>query len=197
MGKMTAAQRGAGQVKIMEQLVPAACAWLLGVTPRAIRDMPDLPRNIDGSHSAREVHAWGRAKLKRPAMDDPDQERVFRAVEYLSGLLYDYRGLHTLAGLFEDLQGRYGEFALVAFAEALVREFKQIADDNGRPEDAESRELEVFEEHAKRLREKRLLADLQGAIACQHCKKIRTGTTWRKARDEDHVVAVVTCPRCL
>ena len=48
----------------MQSLSQRATAWLLGVSPRTLRDYVDLPRNDDGTYNAREVIAWVRLKAK-------------------------------------------------------------------------------------------------------------------------------------
>ena len=46
------------QVKVLQSLSQGATAWLLGVSPRALRDRPTLPRNPDGTYDAQQVLGW-------------------------------------------------------------------------------------------------------------------------------------------
>ncbi len=58
------------QISIMGRLTQGAAAWLMGITPRAIRDMA-VPRNADGTYSGREAHAWDIERRKRENEIDP------------------------------------------------------------------------------------------------------------------------------
>lgn len=57
----------------MRGLRQSALAWLLGVSPRALRDIPDCPRNSDGTYDASKVIAWrfGKGATAAEADDDP------------------------------------------------------------------------------------------------------------------------------
>ncbi|HLA83270.1 MAG TPA: hypothetical protein VJL29_00635 [Thermoguttaceae bacterium] len=46
----------------MKRLNQVVSAWMLGITARALRDLPDVPRNRDGSYNARELVKWARSK---------------------------------------------------------------------------------------------------------------------------------------
>ena len=48
----------ADEIKVLGSLSQGAAAWLLGISPRSLRDRNTLPRNPDGTYDAREVLAW-------------------------------------------------------------------------------------------------------------------------------------------
>ena len=60
------------EIKGLQSLSQRATAWLLGVSPRTLRDYVDLPRNDDGSYDGQEVVAFVRSKLRPIAPPIPD-----------------------------------------------------------------------------------------------------------------------------
>ena len=62
------------EIKGLQSLSQRAAAWLLGVSPRSLRDYVDLPRNDDGTYNAREVIAWVRSKARPTAAPIPGWE---------------------------------------------------------------------------------------------------------------------------
>jgi hypothetical protein len=61
-----------GEIEMLQSLSQRGVAFLLGVTPRSVRNYADLPRNDDGSYDAREVVAFVRSKLRPIAPPIPD-----------------------------------------------------------------------------------------------------------------------------
>jgi predicted transcriptional regulator len=53
-----------GEIEMLQSLSQRGVAFLLGVTPRSVRNYADLPRNDDGSYDVREIIAWVRSKAK-------------------------------------------------------------------------------------------------------------------------------------
>lgn len=54
------------EIKGLQSLSQRATAFLLGVSPRSLRDYVDLPRNDNGSYDCRAIVEWVRSKT-RPA----------------------------------------------------------------------------------------------------------------------------------
>ncbi len=52
------------EIKCLQSLSQRATAFLLGVSPRTLRDYVDLPRKDDGSYDCRAVVEWVRSKAR-------------------------------------------------------------------------------------------------------------------------------------
>jgi len=61
-----------GEIEILQSLSQRGVAFLLGVTPRSVRNYADLPRNADGNYNGREVVDFVRSKLRPIAPPIPD-----------------------------------------------------------------------------------------------------------------------------
>jgi len=61
-------------IKGLQSLTRRAVAWLLGISPRTLRDYVDLPRNDDRTYDARQVVAFIRSKLRPIVPPIPDWE---------------------------------------------------------------------------------------------------------------------------
>lgn len=59
MSKSTG-QIASAQVQAMQALQPAAAAWLLGITPRKLRDLPEAPMREDGTFEIKSLLQWWR-----------------------------------------------------------------------------------------------------------------------------------------
>ncbi len=66
------------QIAILSSLKQQAVAWLMGMNGRSVRDDPHLPRNDDGTYSAKDVLAHATSKGMAPSVDDDTRELIFR-----------------------------------------------------------------------------------------------------------------------
>lgn len=64
------------EIKTLRSLSQRAVAFLLGVTPRTLRDYVDLPRKDDGTYDCRAVVEWARSKARPPAAPFGDSELI-------------------------------------------------------------------------------------------------------------------------
>ena len=59
---------GADQVGVLKKLGQTAAAYCLGLTPRSLRDRPEVPRSADGTYDARAIFRW----VAESSIPDPD-----------------------------------------------------------------------------------------------------------------------------
>jgi hypothetical protein len=61
----------ANEIAVLQGLSQRGCAFLLGVTPRAVRYNREIPRRKDGRYDARQVLRWVRAKVEASVKPPP------------------------------------------------------------------------------------------------------------------------------
>ncbi len=99
----------AAEIAMLQTLSQRAAAWLVGISPRNLREKVDIPRNGDGTHNAKEIMTWANEQGHVRRLDDEDYERVLGVVEEIS-IPHDEPPLSTL-NLFKHLRRKYGDRA--------------------------------------------------------------------------------------
>ena len=181
------------QVLAMKRLAPNAAAWLLGVSPRSLRDFVDLDRGANGSYDAQAIVDFAIRRGKRPNLADEQIEEFqiivselgFRAVEMIRTAFYQ----------LSTLRDKHGDGVLLEFVELLLADWAEFVDtDKDSPDTAVEEALNnlapgtIAAEHALRI-----------AIVCPMCNRLRVGRTWRKKKPPKDYITLTAgsrCPRC-
>ncbi|MBI1348799.1 hypothetical protein GC163_21205 [bacterium] len=166
----------AAEIAVLERLSQPAAAWLAGVSPRTLRDHPEIPRHTDGTYDARDVVSFARGPAKLPEMDDDQLEQLLCIAENFNSETIAKNRAAILA-LVEDLGGDEN-LALAAVGLALWNELL----------DAIGTYPEFYEFGPANFR--------QSAI-CMTCKRVRNGSRWL---DQDpprgNKPLGAYCPKC-
>ncbi len=188
------------QIERLKRLGQQAAAWLIGCTAWALRDWPDAPRNADGTYNGRELVAWARDRLPRPAMTDDDVERLLVVQERLYGGYPSEGETLSIIDTLQDLRARYGESAWLVFVDLLIAEWAELDEPRRAevfrvPTEAEIRhrvDQEIANQRANAARGR-----LQVAAICDYCGKLRRGQRWVKGEPPAGYVSVEgCCPQC-
>jgi len=182
----------------METLSQQGAAWLLGITGRALRDRPDVPRSADGTYNARQLVEWARGRVEPPELTDDEVERLLLIRHFAVDCAMGPQIIPVMETLTE-LQRKYGDRGLVAMAqlflsmwrveEAIHREYF------AEPTAAELARQET--ERRQRVMEEAARAELRIAVVCERCKKVRHGPRWVEGSPPAGFAAMPdTCPRC-
>ena len=115
---------GPEQIEAMKSLTQQAAGWLAGVSPRALRDHPELPRDGAGRYNARDVVEWAAGRVQAAELADEDVERLL----LISERLYLDTGGATPAILdaLRELRKRHGDAGLAAFVETLIGDWEAL-----------------------------------------------------------------------
>ena len=66
----------------MQRLTQGAAAWLAGISPRSLRDVPDIPRAADGTYSGQDIVKWAAGRIAPPELNDGEEiERLLLVAE--------------------------------------------------------------------------------------------------------------------
>jgi len=184
---------GTVEIAIMEQLSQQAAAWLIGITPRALRDQ-DAPRRPDGCYDARSLTEWATSRITQVKLTDGELEKLLTVVDSMSGLLTP-----AMLSDLDELHSKHGVSGWLAFLVTFIEESKaDIAryPDATRPKAQEDIDLAVAECHERM--ENSIASDaLKVATVCEDCGKLRRGRKWVvEDPPADHCVAEWVCPRC-
>jgi hypothetical protein len=182
------------QVQVMQHLTQAAVGWLLGCSPRSVRDYGDLTRAPDGSYNARDVLLWSSKRVPLPKLDDNELERILVLAAEFS---CNEEAIEAIVREIGELRSHYGEHILLTL-------FSQIVD-RWREQVRLFRELETDEEtrrqaeelHRKSRADESAKKSLRIVVQCETCKKIRCGRQWKKGEPPAGFATVFDlCPEC-
>ena len=173
----TEAARGpAAEIAVLERLSQPAAAWLAGVSPRTLRDHPEIRRAPDGSYDARDVLAFARGPGRLPELNDDQIEKLLTIAERIPT---EPIALNRAAieALVEDIGGDE-QMALAAVGLALWHELLDCI--GAYPEGYDYGP-----------------ADFRQAVVCLTCKRLRHGTRWYEADPpRGYSVMGAYCPKC-
>ena len=156
-------------------LPQVVAAWLVGVSPRTLRDRISVPRNSNGTYDARALLQWELTHCSAARLNDQQREACWLIGSMLTEALCPVLGalhqlLHTLGG---------GPDARAAVLAMLI-DYAEI-------------EIEVSGEHLPNRP-----PSINLVLVCAQCGKMRTGSRWT----EETPPAGVTvddhqkCPKC-
>lgn len=170
----------AGEIAVMERLSQQAAAWLLGFSPRSLRDHPEIKRNPDGTYNGRELVAWLRNHAVTPELEDDHYELVLRIADDFDEGSAD-RMVLPIERLIESIGGN-PDLALAAIWRVIL--------DGAR----------------ERARLYPALYELTEGFStcvyvCEKCDRYRNGRRWHKGTppsqpSKDEIMKAV-CPACL
>ena len=197
-GVLTAPQ----QVQVLKNLKQQAAAHVLGISPRSLRDRPEIPRDDDGCFDIHDLLRHAPKEILRPDMADRDLERILVVVEILYGVVSEAEATGVYS-LFGDLRARYGDAGLVVFAERLEAAIKGLHDlypfvDSPFTEADEQRALANAVKAAREAdSHSRATSLLHYTSQCDKCKRYRRGDKWvKEAPPADYIVSHGACPKC-
>lgn len=201
MPKTTPKKRADQIIRSMQRLPQSVAAWLVNLSPRALRDHATCPRNDDGTYDAKAVAAWSVGRRELAELTDEEIEKCYCISDLLHEASYDLSG--SVVRAIRDLEAKYGDRALATFAAVFMERWSWTVDHH--PEDWRPASSEARREWARRNEEiKRegterdeATADLRVAFVCDGCGKLRRGRRWI---DEEppagHIVTDDICPTC-
>ena len=184
----------AENIEVLKNLDQQSAAYLVGLSPRTLRDHPEIPRAPDGSYDARQLVEWDKTRLEVAEIDDALWERIL--------MLIDQRLIRepfsTPFGILNDLNIKYGDAGLVAFGRELLRQYRGMyeafEDDCDLPT---SEDIDRERQRAvKALRESVSEDRLEIVLVCQWCKAWRQGRTWYSGEPPYPKVLHACCPDC-
>ena len=182
------------QVQVMQHLTQAAVGWLLGCSPRSVRDYGDLTRAPDGSYNARDVLLWSSKRVPLPKLDDGEYEKIIVLADQIS---CDEQAIDAMLRTIDDLTAVHGEAVLMVLFGRIVDRWREQA--------RLFRDLETDEDYRRQSEEihRRFKTDesakksLRIVTVCETCKKIRTGKQWKKGEPPPgFAVTYDLCPEC-
>ena len=197
--KLTAVE----QIRVLENLTQAAAARLVGVSPRTLRDHPEIPQTPAKRYDARDLLRWLSHRVEQPELDDADLERILVIAERLESEVCGEALLSSVSDAFQQLQQKYGQAALLAFSLALIERCDKRAESCRRfhqsPEQVrQAEEHRRQEEAARRQREAEEAArdQLKVCVVCE-CGRLRRGRTWvNESPPPGYAVELDYCPTC-
>jgi len=189
---------GPQEIAAMETLSQQGAAWLLGITGRALRDRPDVPRNADGTYNARQLVEWARGRVEPPELTDDEVERLLLIRHFAVDCAMGPQIIPVMETLTE-LQRKYGDRGLAAMAQLLLSMWR-VEEAIHREYFAEPTAAEREQAEAARRRqamEEAARAELRIAVVCERCKRVRHGRRWLETSPPAGFVTMPdTCPRC-
>jgi hypothetical protein len=186
----------AAQVAELRRLRPAAAAALLGVSARTLRDRVDLPRTDDGRFDATVLFRAAAGQATRPRLTDQDTEVVFRIADAVFGDLGAGAPAAVLRGL-DRLCRTHGDAVLLVLTDRLIDLLRDRAATAEILAEFDAQEVRDEIERRRAAHAERAAADnLDIAVVCQDCRKIRQGARWVKGSEPRHSVYGI-CPGCI
>ena len=166
----------ADQRRVLTALSQQPAAFMLGLSPRTLRDS-DAPRTDSGNYDGRELVKWATGRIKRPDLADEHIERIMVAVDEVIGDLFGYAGLLST---LNELQNEYGDGGPLAFVEHLVVALRAEVEHHpvaAKPLTAGG--LAGLVEAAQRQHDAAAARTLlRLAVVCEDCGKLRRGRSW-------------------
>ena len=184
----------------MQRLPQSVAAWLVGLTPRALRDHASCPRNDDGTYDAKAVSAWSIGRRELANLTDEDVEQCYCISDLLHEALYESSG--PVVRAIRDLELKYGDKALVTFATLFFEEWSRAADFEEGRTPASSKERLEWERREEEVRREGAAYEeardnLLASWVCDQCGKLRRGRRWvDQEPPSSHIVLRDICPVC-
>jgi len=188
---------GPEQVAAMKSLTQSAAAWLVGVSPRALRDHPDIRRSGDGTYDATDLLEWVAGRIPEPALTDEELERVLVASEHFE--VVDTLAVGPIIDTLTALKDKYGDPGLIVFVREVMAYFSaRIADFPDQYREPTAAEMRVkAERHVDQEKRSVAFSRLRITIVCEKCGKLRRGRRWVNQKPpKDHAVVKGVCPKC-
>lgn len=188
--KLTAHQ----QIAVLRTLTQQAAAFLIGMSARALRDNPNVPRATDdGRYDAKGLFKWWSGRIGTCKLNDEDLERAMILADDVG--YGQWRGVRLL----RELQEKHGSAGLAAVSEIFLETWIEPGDQDpgqeARPTETELRGAAQRAIHE--LKQQAARDRLEIAIVCCRCGKLRCGRRWVKAKPRaGYFVKKSWCPAC-
>lgn len=180
-------------IELMQALHQKAAAWLLGFSPRTLRDQI-APRNADGSYNAAKLVEWLVRRKPAPKLPDDELEKLLTAASEVT--LGNDEAYTAIVDLIDELQTQHGGGAVQAFGEIMVTLMRRYAVPVSR-EPATLPEQRIGIPHEDYVANKLQHAELRVATVCERCDRLRRGSQWIKSDPPSgFAVRSETCPQC-
>ncbi len=167
----------AAEIATLEGLTQQTAAWMLGVTPRSLRDHPEIRRNADGSYDARELIAFARSQGQLPRLTDEQFETALQIADRVPPEVVALIR-PAVNQLVREIGGDEAA-ALAAIGAVLWQDRVEMV----------ATFPEQFTHGPKRF---------SRVFVCDTCKRYRMGRRWVKGSPPDDLVEIGhTCPQCL
>jgi hypothetical protein len=203
MAKKTGKLRGSEMVEGLKHLPQAAAAWLLGVAPRTLRDMPDAPRSPDRTYDARALVRWYLAspdRGPRPEIDEDDLERLLLIAEQTATGPPSDCHIVAIVDTLRKLSETYGAGFGAVLLDVLLRTWGETADVYRGETDPRASEAEIRRAVDREVRarvEQQARDQLEIIVQCEQCRKFRRGRRWTKGNPHpSYEVTFTLCPSC-
>lgn len=186
---------GAQQIEVLKNLTQQGAAFLLGLSPRCLRDHPESPRSADGTYDARALLSSGMLHRDLPELSVDELEKAFAVAEE-----FVHQITPPILRFMRGIRERHSDAGLSAVLVVMLDYWAELVDDNEtEPTDQQIREKLESEIDARlqSAQRDRLHQQLKVAVRCEHCGKLRRGREWLKARTPvGYVEAGSICPSC-
>ena len=178
---------GSEQIEALKHLSQQSAAWLLSVTPRALRDS-DAPRKPGGSYDARELLDWAQSRITPAKLSDDELESVFRIIESTELLT------SAMLGVLDELKKKHGAAGLLAFVITFTEESRASI----KRYPPATQDIELATDEFRRREADRITSEaLRISTTCEACGKLRCGRRWSSGDPpEDHIIVEGLCPAC-
>ncbi|HUQ70678.1 MAG TPA: hypothetical protein VM165_14205 [Planctomycetaceae bacterium] len=169
----------AAEIATMSKLTQQSAAWLIGCSPRTLRDHPEIARHPDGTYSGKVLVEWLRNQGSAPELSDDDYEIALRLADE-----FDEGSASRMVKAMEQLVKAIGGDPALALAAVW-----QVISDDVRERAGLYPAIYPF------------VTGFTGKIyVCEDCGRYRNGRKWHpgphpdKPNREERLMAV--CPKC-
>ena len=145
---------------------------MAGISPRSLRDVPDIPRAADGTYSGQDIVKWAAGRIAPPELNDEEIERLLLVAERTH--YADEEALDAVLSIIGALQQARGDGGLLLLFRLILDEWRwhaQAIKDLAANEEAHRKSAEFRQKYeAEKAARREARRELRIAVVCERCR---------------------------